>query len=166
MAGVLDSERLRYFIAEHLGVSVLDTTAMVIGGHHKFLIPLAQCCRVAGIPITELIDEKRMEELTDRVRNANEEILTLLKTSSSCMAAAAAVTELVDVVIRDQRRVLSAPVVLDGEYGLENLCLGVPMIVGENGAERILELTLTEEQRKALDFFANRVKDSQRALAG
>ncbi len=166
LAGILDSERLRYFIAEHLGVSVLDTTAMVIGGHHKFLIPVTQCCRVAGIPISELIDEKRMAELTERVRNANEEILSLLKTSSSCMAAAAAVTKMVGVILRDQRKVLSAPMVLDGEYGLKNLCLGVPMIVGQNGAERILELKLTAGQREALDFFANRVKDSQRALAG
>jgi malate dehydrogenase len=166
MAGVLDSERLRYFIAERLGVSILDTTAMVIGGHHKFMIPIPQYCRVAGIPITELLDEGQIERLTERVRNANEEILTLLKTSSSCIAAAAAVSEIVEIIVRDERRIVSAPVVLDGEYDLHDKCLGVPVIMGANGVERIIELKLRPDQRKALDFFAERVRESQRAIAG
>ena len=166
MAGVLDSERLRYFIAERLGVSILDTAAMVIGGHHKFMIPIPQYCRVAGIPITELLDEGQIERLTERVRKANEEVLTLLKTSSSCIAAAAAVSEIVEIIVRDKRRIVSAPVVLDGEYGLKDKCLGVPVIMGANGVERIIELKLRPEQRKALDFFAERVRESQRAVAG
>jgi malate dehydrogenase len=166
MAGVLDSERLRYFIADKLGVSILDTTAMVIGGHHKFMIPVPQYCRVAGIRVTELLDEGQIEQLTERVRNANEEILTLLKTSSSCMAAAAAVAEIAEIIIRDERRIISAPIVLDGEYGLKDICLGVPVIMGENGVERVIDLKLNPDQREALDVFANRVKDSQRALAG
>ncbi len=165
MAGVLDSERLRYFIAEHLGVSVLDTAAMVIGGHHKFMIPIPQYCRVAGIPITELLDKKQLEGLTKRVRNANEEILSLLKNSSSCIAAAAAVSEIVEIVLRDERRIVSAPVVLDGEYGLNDICLGVPVIMGENGVARIIELKLHPDQHEALDFFVKRVQESQRALA-
>jgi len=166
MAGVLDSERLRYFIADHLGVSILDTAAMVIGGHHKFMIPVPQYCRVAGIPVTELIDEDDFERLTERVRNANEEIITHLKTSSSCIAAAAAVSEIVEVIVRDEHRILAAPVVLEGEYGLEDICLGVPVVLGEDGVNRILDLKLTGDQQKALDFFANRVRESQRALAG
>jgi malate dehydrogenase len=166
MAGVLDSERFRYFIAEHLGVSVLDTAAMVIGGHHKFMIPLPQYCRVAGIPITELMDEERIDALIERVRNANEEILSLLKTSSSCITAAASVAEIVEIIVRDERRVVTAPVVLDGEFGLKDICLGVPVLMGEDGAGRILELKLRPDQQKALDFFANRVRESQRALAG
>jgi malate dehydrogenase len=166
MAGVLDEERLRYFIAEHLGVSVLDTTAKVIGGHHKYMIPLPQYCRVAGIPITELLDEDQIERLTERVRNANEEILTFLKTSSSCIAAAAAVAEIAEIILRDERRIVSAPVVLDGEYGLRDKCLGVPIILGANGVERIIELDLKPDQREALEWFANRVRDTQRAIAG
>jgi malate dehydrogenase len=166
MAGVLDSERLRYFIAEKLGVSILDTTAMVIGGHHKFMIPVPEYCRVAGIRITELLEDGQIERLTERVRNANEEIVTLLKTSSSCMAAAAAVAEVVEIIVSDERRIISTPMVLDGEYGLKDLCLGVPVVLGENGVERVIELKLKPDQREALDVFANRVKDSQRALAG
>lgn len=166
MAGVLDSERLRYFIADHLGVSVLDTAAMVIGGHHQFMIPIPQYCRVAGIPVTELIDEDEIERLTERVRNANAEILTYLKTSSSCIAAAAAVSEIVEVIVRDECRFLAAPVVLDGEYGLKDICLGVPVMMGEVGVSRILDLKLTEKQQQALNFFADRVRESQRALAG
>ena len=166
MAGLLDSERLRYFIADRLGVSILDTTGMVIGGHHKFMIPVPQYCRVAGIPITELLDDGQIERLTNRVRNANEEILTLLKTSSSCLAAAAAVAEQAEIILRDERRIISAPVVLDGEYGLKDVCLGVPVVMGENGVERVIELKLKQAQREALKAFADRVKDSQRALAG
>jgi len=165
MAGVLDSERLRYFIAEHLGVSVLDTAAMVIGGHHQFMIPVPQYCRVAGIPITELIDKEQIDALIERVRNANEEILTLLKTSSSCITAAASVAEIVEIIARDERRVVTAPVVLDGEFGLRDICLGVPLLLGANGVERVLELKLQSDQQKALDTFADRVRDSQRALA-
>ncbi len=166
MAGVLDSERLRYFIAEHLGVSILDTAAMVIGGHHKFMIPVPQYCRVAGIPITELLDDEEIDRLTERVRKANEEILTLLKTSSSCVAAAAAVAEIVEIVVSDERRIVSVPVVLDGEYGLSDICLGVPVVLGENGVSRVLDLNLTADQKEALDFFANRVREPQRALGG
>jgi malate dehydrogenase len=166
MAGVLDSERLRYFIADKLGVSILDTTAMVIGGHHKFMIPVPEYCRVAGIRVTELLDDGQIERLTERVRNANEEILALLKTSSSCMAAAAAVAEIVEIIVRDSRRIVSTPIVLDGEYGLKDICLGVPVVLGENGVERIIELKLKPDQREALEVFGNRVKESQRALAG
>jgi malate dehydrogenase len=166
MAGVLDSERLRYFIAEKLGVSILDTTAIVIGGHHKFMIPVPEYCRVAGIRITELLEDGQIERLTERVRNANEEIVTLLKTSSSCMAAAAAVAEVVEIIVSDERRIISTPMVLDGEYGLKDLCLGVPVVLGENGVERVIELKLKPDQREALDVIADRVKDSQRALAG
>ena len=166
MAGVLDSERLRYFIAEHLGVSILDTAAMVIGGHHKFMIPVPQYCRVAGIPIPELLDDEEIDGLTERVRNANEEILTLLKTSSSCVAAAAAVAEIVEIVLSDERRIVSVPVVLDGEYGLSDICLGVPVVLGENGVSRVLDLNLTADQKEALEFFANRVREPQRALGG
>lgn len=165
MAGVLDSERLRYFIAERLGVSILDTAAMVIGGHHQFMIPLPQYCRVAGIPITEFLDEDQIQGLTDRVRKANEEILTLLKTSSSCMAAAAAVSEIVEIIVSDERRIIAAPVVLEGEYGLDDICLGVPVILGAEGVRRILSVSLTPDQKEALAFFANRVKDSQNNLA-
>ena len=149
MAGVLDSERLRYFIARHLGVSILDTAAMVIGGHHKFMIPVPQYCRVAGIPVTELLDDGQIERLTERVRNANEEILDPPEeTSSSCIAAAAAVSEIVEVIISDKRRILAAPVVLDGEYGLKDICLGVPVILSEDGVNRILDLKLTATSRR------------------
>lgn len=165
MAGVLDSERFRYFIAEHLGVSVLDTAAMVIGGHHKFMIPVPQYCRVAGIPITELMDEDQITKLTERVRNANEEILSLLKTSSSCITAAASVAEIVEIIVRDERRVVTAPVVLDGEFGLKDICLGVPILMGANGAGRIMELKLKPDQQEAMDLFADRVRETQRALA-
>jgi malate dehydrogenase len=166
MAGVLDEERLRYFIAEHLGVSVLDTAAKVIGGHHQYMIPLPQYCRVAGIPITELLDKDQIARLTERVRDANEEILSFLKTSSSCIAAAAAVAEIAEIILRDERRIISAPVVLDGEYGLKDKCLGVPIILGANGVERIIELELKPDQREALEWFANRVRETQRAIAG
>lgn len=166
MAGVLDEERLRFFIADLLGISILDTAATVIGGHHEYMIPLPQYCRVAGIPITELLDDEQIDRLKERVRKANEEILTLLKTSSSCIAAAAAVSEIVEIIVRDERRIVSTPMILDGEYGLKDTCLGVPVIMGANGVERVLELNLTPNQRKALDFFADRVRDSQRSIVG
>lgn len=165
MAGVLDSERLRFFLAEHFAVNILDTTAMVIGGHHKFMIPVPQYCRVAGIPVTELIDEAEIERLTERVRNANEEILTLLKTSSSCMVAAAAVAEIVETIVRDKRRILSTPIVMQGEYGIDDVCLGVPVLLGAEGILRVIELQLTPQQQDALNFFAERVRSSQHSLA-
>jgi malate dehydrogenase len=159
MAGVLDSARFRTFIAEELGVSVADTHAFVLGGHGDTMVPLARYSTVAGIPITELLSKERIEALETRTRNGGAEVVALLKTGSAFYAPAAAVAEMVDSILLDRRRVLPCAVLLDGEYGTKGLFVGVPVVLGEHGMERVIEIKLTADEQRAFDASAASVKE-------
>jgi malate dehydrogenase len=163
VAGVLDSVRLRYFIGKKLGVSPLDVTAMVLAGHHDYMLPIFAYCRVAGIPVTELLPKKELSDLRKLVRNAGGEIVSYLKTGSAFYAAAASVSEMVEVIIRGKRRILSVPAYLQGEYGIKGICLGVPVLLGSRGIEKIFELKLTNEEMSSLKFSASVLEEMQKA---
>ncbi len=149
-AGVLDSIRMRYFVAQELGVSVKDVQAMVLGSHGDQMVPLPRYTTVSGVPITELLPPETIERINDRTRKAGTEIVNLLKTGSAYYAPGAAVAEMVEAIVRDKKRLMPCSVFLKGEYGLNDVFIGVPVILGKNGVERIVELKLTEEELKAL----------------
>jgi len=166
MAGVLDSARFRTFIAEELGVSVVDTHAFVLGGHGDTMVPLARYSTVAGIPITELLSAERIEALVTRTRNGGAEVVALLKTGSAFYAPAASVAEMVDSILLDRKRVLPCAVLLDGEYGTKGLFVGVPVVLGERGMERVIEITLTSDEQRAFDASAASVRELVDKLPG
>lgn len=157
-AGVLDSIRMRYFVAQELGVSVKDVQAMVLGSHGDQMVPLPRYTTVAGVPITELLPPETIERINDRTRKAGTEIVNLLKTGSAYYAPGAAVAEMVEAIVRDKKRLMPCSVLLKGEYRLNDVFIGVPVILGKNGVERIVELKLTEEELKALHQSAEEVR--------
>jgi malate dehydrogenase len=159
MAGVLDSARFRTFIAQELGVSVEDTHAFVLGGHGDTMVPLARYSTVAGIPITELLPAERVAALEDRTRNGGAEVVALLKTGSAYYAPAASVFEMVESILRDRRRVLPCAVLLDGEYGTTGLFVGVPVVLGAGGMERVIQITLTAAEQAAFTKSAGSVRE-------
>ena len=159
MAGVLDSARFRTFIAWELGVSVEDTHAFVLGGHGDTMVPLSRYSTVAGIPITELLPADRVAALEDRTRNGGAEVVALLKTGSAYYAPAAAVFEMVESIVLDRRRVLPCAVLLKGEYGTDGLFVGVPVVLGSGGMERVIEIRLTPEEQAAFDKSAASVRE-------
>lgn len=150
MAGVLDSARFRYFIAEELNVSVESTHAFVLGGHGDTMVPLPRYSTVAGIPITELMAQDRIDALVDRTRNGGAEIVALLKTGSAFYAPASSAVEMAEAIIKDKKKILPCAVNLQGEYGCNNLFIGVPVKLGTGGVEEIIEISLTEEENAAL----------------
>jgi malate dehydrogenase len=158
MAGVLDSARMRAFIAMELKVSVENTHAFVLGGHGDTMVPLPRYSTVAGIPITELISKERIEAIVDRTRKGGGEIVSLLKTSAWYAPGAAAV-EMVEAILKDKRKILPCAAFLQGEYGIRNLYVGVPVKLGRNGMEQVIEIKLTGEERAALDKSAAAVKE-------
>ncbi len=166
MAGVLDSTRFRYFIAEKLGVWPGDVQAMVLGGHGDDMVPLTSYTSVGGIPIGELLDPASIEELVKRTRSGGAEIVSLLKTGSAFYAPGASVAKMVEAVIKDEKRLFPASAFLRGEYGLKDIFLGVPVIMGRNGVERIVDLPLSEPERKALDASAESVRKGLKDLEG
>jgi malate dehydrogenase len=157
-AGVLDSIRMRYFVAQEIGVSVKDVQAMVLGSHGDQMVPLPRYTTVSGVPITELLPPETIERINDRTRKAGTEIVNLLKTGSAYYAPGAAVAEMVEAIVRDKKRLMPCSVLLKGEYGLNDVFIGVPVILGKNGVERIVELKLTEEELKALHQSAEEVR--------
>lgn len=159
MAGVLDSARFRTFIAMELGVSVEDTHAFVLGGHGDTMVPLPRYSTVAGIPITELMTPERVAALVDRTANGGAEIVALLKAGSAYYAPAASTYEMVDAILRDRKRVLPCAVRLDGEYGVKGLFVGVPVVLGAGGMERIIEIDLTAEEGTAFRRSAAAVQE-------
>ena len=159
MAGVLDSARFRTFIAMELGVSVEDTHAFVLGGHGDTMVPLPRYSTVAGIPITELMTPERVAALVDRTANGGAEIVALLKAGSAYYAPAASTYEMVDAILRDRKRVLPCAVRLDGEYGVEGLFVGVPVVLGSKGMERIIQIDLTAEEDTAFKRSAAAVQE-------
>jgi malate dehydrogenase len=159
MAGVLDSARFRSFIAAELGVSVEDTHAFVLGGHGDTMVPLSRYSTVAGVPITELLPADRVAALEERTANGGAEIVALLKTGSAYYAPAAGVFEMVEAILLDRTRVLPCAVLLRGEFGTHDLFVGVPVVLGRDGMERVFEIDLTDDEQAAFDRSAAAVKE-------
>ena len=164
MAGVLDSARFRAFISMELNVSVENTHAFVLGGHGDTMVPLPRYSSVAGIPITELLSEDRIDALVDRTRNGGAEIVGLLKTGSAYYAPASAAVEMAESILKDKKKILPCAVYLEGEYGINELFIGVPVKLGAGGAEEIIEITLTKEENAALQNSAAAVQELKEFL--
>ena len=167
MAGVLDSARFRAFIAMELDVSVENTHAFVLGGHGDTMVPLPRYSTVAGIPITELMSAQRIDALVERTANGGAEIVGLLKTGSAYYAPASAAVEMAEAILKDKKKILPCAVYLEGEYGIEDLFIGVPVKLGANGVEKIIEIVLTDTEKTALAKSAASVqglKDTLRKL--
>jgi malate dehydrogenase len=163
MAGVLDSARLRYFLADEFNVSVEDVSAFVLGGHGDSMVPMARYSTVAGIPLPDLIKmgwttQARVDEIMNRTRNGGAEIVNLLKTGSAFYAPASSAIAMAESYLRDKKRVLPCAVWLNGEYGIKNLYVGVPVVIGAKGVERIVELELNAAERDMFDKSAAAVK--------
>jgi len=158
MAGALDSARFRTFIAMELGVSVDDTHAFVLGGHGDTMVPLPRYSTVAGIPITELMTPERIAALCERTANGGAEVVALLKTGSAYYAPAAATAEMVESILLDRKRVLPCAVLLKGEFGVDGLFVGVPVVLGAGGMERVVEISLTDDERAAFEHSADAVR--------
>jgi malate dehydrogenase len=158
-AGVLDSTRFCYFIAEALEVWPGEVMAMVLGGHGDSMVPLPRYTSVGGVPVTELLEDRRIQELAARTRTGGGEIVSYLKTGSAYYAPGASVAKMVEAVIKDEKRLLAASVYLRGQYGYRDIFLGVPTVIGGGGAERIVEVELSAEEKAALDRSAAAVQE-------
>lgn len=158
MAGILDATRFRYFVAEELDCALSAVHAMVLGGHGDQMVPMPRFTTVSGIPITEFMDGKTIRRLVDRTRKGGAEIVGYLKTGSAYYAPAAAVAEMVEAILTDRKHLCPCAAYLRGEYGIENLFIGVPTILGKNGVEKIIELELTDEEREQLGASAAEVQ--------
>ena len=163
MAGVLDSARFRYFLADEFGVSVEDVTAFVLGGHGDSMVPLVRYSAVAGIPVPDLVEmgwttQERIDAIVQRTRDGGGEIVKLLKTGSAFYAPAAAAIQMAESYLKDQKRVLPCAAHLDGEYGVRGYYVGVPVVIGAGGVERIVEIQLGKDERAAFDASVQAVK--------
>jgi malate dehydrogenase len=159
MAGVLDTARYRSFLAEAIDVSVRDIQAMVLGGHGDTMVPLISYTTVSGIPITQLIDKAKLDAIVDRARNGGAEIVKYLKTGSAYYAPSSGAVQMVEAIVLDQKRILPCSAWLDGEYGMKGLFLGVPVKLGRKGMEKIIEVTLTADEKAALAKSAEAVRE-------
>jgi len=157
-AGVLDTARYRTFLAMELGVSVEDVSALLMGGHGDTMVPMPSCTSVGGVPVTELIAADRLEEIVTRTRNGGAEIVSLLKTGSAYYAPAAACAQMVEAIVRDKKRMIPVAAYCDQEYGVGGYYVGVPVILGSGGVEKIIELNLTPTERAAFDHSVQAVK--------
>lgn len=160
MAGVLDSARFRSFIAMELNVSVRDVSAFVLGGHGDTMVPLPRYSTVAGIPLPDLMDQATIDKLVKRTRDGGAEIVKLLGTGSAYYAPSASSVEMIESIVKDQKRILPCAVWLKGEYGQKDVFCGVPIKIGRKGMEQIIQIKLTPEEQKELDKSANDVKDN------
>jgi malate dehydrogenase len=159
MAGVLDSARFRTFIAMELNVSVENTHAFVLGGHGDTMVPLPRYSTVAGIPLTELLPKDRIDALVKRTANGGAEIVSLLKTGSAYYAPASAAVEMAESILKDKKKILPCAAYLEGEYGIKDLFMGVPVKLGARGVEEIIQITLTDEEQAALHKSADAVQE-------
>jgi malate dehydrogenase len=159
MAGILDSVRFRAFIAMELGVTGADVQAMVLGGHGDSMVPLTRYTTVAGITVTELIPAERLAQIVQRTRDGGAEIVKLLKTGSAYYAPAMSAVEMVEAILTDQKRLVPCSVLLQGEYGLKDLFIGVPVLLGGKGVEKIIDLKLAPDELAALQKSAKDVAD-------
>jgi len=158
MAGVLDSARFRAFVAWELGVSVEDVTALVLGGHGDTMVPLTRYCTVAGIPVASLLPPERLAAIVERTRGAGGEVVALLKTGSAFVSPALAAIEMAESILKDKKRVLACACLLEGEYGVDGLYVGVPCVLGAGGVERILEVEMDAAERKLFDASVEHVR--------
>jgi malate dehydrogenase len=159
MAGVLDTARFRTFVAQELNVSVQDVQAVVLGGHGDQMVPVVSTASAGGVPLTGLLPGDRLEKLVQRTRDGGGEIVALLKTGSAYYAPSAAIAQMADSILLDQKRVLPCTALLSGEYGLKDVFLGVPVKLGAGGVEEIVRLPLTQEEQAALHRSAESVRD-------
>ena len=164
MAGVLDTARYRAFLAEAADVSVKDIQAMVLGGHGDTMVPLLSTTTVSGIPISRFLDRKTLDTIVERTRNGGAEIVRHLKTGSAFYAPSAGAVQMVEAIVRDEKRVLPCAAWLEGEYGMKDIFLGVPCKLGRKGLERIVEVELTGDERAALEKSADAVRELMTAL--
>ncbi len=163
MAGVLDSARFRYFLAEEFGVSVEDVTATVMGGHGDTMVPLLRYSSVAGIPLPSLVDmgwttQERLQEIVQRTRDGGAEVVKLLKTGSAFYAPASSAIQMAESYLRDQKRILPSAAYFSGEYGVKDLYVGVPCLIGGNGVEKIIEMDLNDEERAMFEHSVEAVR--------
>jgi malate dehydrogenase len=160
MAGVLDAARFQYFVGEAAGVSPQDVTALVLGGHGDDMVPLLRYSSVSGIPVGKLIDKAKLDAIVDRTRKGGGEIVALLKTGSASYAPAVAAIAMAEAYVGDKKRVMAASALLEGEYGVKGLFLGVPVVIGAGGVERVLEVELNDEERAMLSRSIDSVRKS------
>ena len=165
MAGVLDATRAGQMIAEKLQVAPTDVEATFIGGHHDYMIFLPQYSRVSGIPVTELLSSEEIMAIQNAVKDAGHKILENMKRGTAFYAPAASTARMVETIIRERHRILSAPVYASGEYGLRDVCIGLPVLLDKSGVRRIIDLKLTEEQKDALHRSADVLRKTQEKLA-
>jgi len=169
-AGVLDTARYRTFLAMELGVSVEDISALLMGGHGDTMVPMPSCTSVGGIPVTQLIDAGRLEEIVDRARKGGAEIVGLLKTGSAYYAPAAACAQMVEAIIKDKKRLIPCAAYCDREYGVGGYYVGVPVVLGAGGVEKIVELQLTEQEQSDFNHSVEAVKslvaDTNKLMGG
>jgi malate dehydrogenase len=164
MAGILDTARYRTFIAQELGASVRDVFALVLGGHGDTMVPLPSMATVSGVPITEMLSPDQVDEIVQRTRQGGAEIVDLLGSGSAFYAPAAAIVEIIDAILLDQKRILPCAAYLQGEYGINDLFVGVPVKLGAGGVEEIIELNLTDEEREDLEHSADDVRQMVEVL--
>jgi malate dehydrogenase len=160
MAGILDTARFKAFIALELGVSVEDIQTLLLGGHGDEMVPLSRYTTISGIPLSQLLPKETIDRLVDRTRKGGGEIVSLLKTGSAFYAPSAAAVQMAESILKDKKRILPCCVYLDGEYGLKDICFGVPIKLGADGMESIIELQLTEEEKALVSKSAASVKKS------
>ena len=165
MAGILDSTRFRTFLAWEVGVSVRDVTGFVLGGHGDSMVPVVSYTSVAGVPVRQLLGDDRLEEIVRRTRDGGAEVVRLLQQGSAYYAPAAAVAEMCDAIVLDQKRVLPCAALCQGEYGIDGLFVGVPVLLGHGGVEEIVEIELDERERRELGESAGTVRELVEAMA-
>ncbi len=158
MAGALDGARYRYFVAKAANVSVSNVQAMVLGGHGDTMVPIRSCCRIAGMPVTSFISEEELSSIEDRTRKAGGEVVGLLGSGSAFVSPAWSALSMVEAIAYDKQEIIPSCVLCQGEYGIDNLFVGVPTILGRNGMEKIIELDLTSEESAALQHSVSAVK--------
>ena len=164
MAGILDTARYRTFIAERVGASVRDVFALVLGGHGDTMVPLPSMATVSGVPITQMLSQDEVDAIVQRTRQGGGEIVELLGSGSAFYAPAAAIVEMVDAILMDQKRILPCAAYLQGEYGLNDLFVGVPVKLGAGGIEDVIELDLSDDEREQLEYSANDVREMVEVL--
>lgn len=163
-AGMLDSARFQTFIAREFGVSVESVHATVLGGHGDEMVPLVRYSTVAGVPITELMSKEQVDRIVERTRKGGGEIIQLLNTGSAYYAPSASTAKMVEAIIKDKKLVVPASVYLEGEYGLRDICFGVPVVLGTSGVKKIIELNLNEEEKAMLEKSARSIRETIKAL--
>jgi malate dehydrogenase len=158
MAGVLDSARFRAFVAWELGVSVEDVSALVLGGHGDTMVPLTRYCTVAGVPVSQLMGQDKIDAIVERTKGAGGEVVGLLKTGSAFVSPALSAVQMAEAILKDKKRVLACAALLEGEYGVDGLYVGVPCVLGAGGIERVIEVEMNADERKQFDASVEHVK--------